>query len=121
MSLESKPAVDSLSAGRILKGHAVCRGFARGRVKIIMHEEISYKKFKKGEVLVANFISPDHAAIVHKAKAVVADVGSIVSHSATIIREFRIPCIVNTIHATKILKDGDVVEIDAENGIIRIL
>ena len=54
-----------------------------------------------------------------KAGAIVTDEGGLTSHAAIVSRELKIPCIVGTKIATKILKDGDIVEVDAENGIVR--
>ena len=60
-------------------------------------------------------------AAMRKSSAFVTDEGGIISHAAIIARELKIPCIVGTKTATKILKDGDLVEVDADNGVIRIL
>ena len=46
--------------------------------------------------------------------------GGLLSHAAIVSREFGIPCIVGTGNATSILKDGDQVEVDATNGIVKI-
>ena len=53
--------------------------------------------------------------------AIVTDEGGLTSHAAIISRELKIPCIIGTSNATQILKDGDEVEVDANNGIIKIL
>ena len=55
------------------------------------------------------------------AAAILTDQGGITSHAAIISREMHIPCIVGTKIATQVLKDGDLVEVDADNGIVRIL
>ena len=54
-----------------------------------------------------------------KAGAIVTDEGGLTSHAAIVSRELKIPCIVGTKIATKILKDGDIVEVDAKKGIVR--
>lgn len=59
--------------------------------------------------------------IMRKAKGIVTDEGGILCHAAIISRELKIPCIVNTRKATKILKNGDLVEMNIKNGEIRIL
>ena len=56
---------------------------------------------------------------MQKAAAIVTDEGGITSHAAIIARELGLPCIVGTKYATKALKDGDKVEIDASAGIVR--
>jgi len=54
-----------------------------------------------------------------KASAVVTDEGGITCHAAIVSRELKLPCITGTKKATLILKDGDLVEVDAENGIVK--
>ncbi len=62
---------------------------------------------------------PQIAHLCHKASAIITDEGGITSHASIISREFNIPCIIETKNATKIFKPGDVVEIDAINGIAK--
>jgi phosphoenolpyruvate synthase/pyruvate phosphate dikinase len=59
--------------------------------------------------------------VLRKAGAIVTDEGGITSHAAIIARELKIPCIIGTKIATKVLEDGDLVEVDADNGTVRIL
>jgi pyruvate,water dikinase len=77
--------------------------------------------FKEGEILVARTTSPDMIPAVKKAKAIVTEVGGLLCHAAIVAREFGIPCIIGTDMVTRILKDGDLVEVDAEKGIVRKL
>jgi len=56
-----------------------------------------------------------------KAKAIITDKGGLTCHAAIVSREMRIPCVVGTKIATKILKDNDMVEVDAERGVVHIL
>jgi len=76
---------------------------------------------KKGDILVAGQTRPTLMTAIHKAGAIVTDEGGIISHAAIISRELKKPCIIGTKIATKILKDGDLVEVDANNGIVKIL
>jgi len=78
-------------------------------------------KVKKGNILVTVTTHPDYVSAMRKAAAIVTDEGGITSHAAIVSREFGIPCIVGTKVATKILKDGDLVEIDANKGSVRII
>ena len=64
---------------------------------------------------------PTTLVVCQKASAIITDEGGIVSHAAIIARELKIPCIVGTKIATKILKDGDLVEVDADQGVVTIL
>jgi phosphohistidine swiveling domain-containing protein len=79
------------------------------------------KNFKKGEILVTQMTQPNIMDIASRAGAIIADEGGMLSHAAIISRELKIPCIVNTNIATKVLQDGGLVEVDADRGIVRIL
>ena len=76
---------------------------------------------EEGEVLVCEMTTPDFLPLMKKAVAVVTDLGGTLSHAAIVARELRIPCVMATQHATKVLKNGDLVEVDAPLGIVRIL
>jgi pyruvate, water dikinase len=56
-----------------------------------------------------------------KAAAIVTDVGGITCHAAIISRELKIPCVIGTKVATKVIKDGDIVEVDATKGTVKII
>jgi len=64
---------------------------------------------------------PDFLPAMKKAKAIVTDEGGLTCHAAIVSRELSIPCIIGTRIATKVLKDGDLVEVDSNEGKIRIL
>ena len=56
-----------------------------------------------------------------KAAAIITDKGGVLSHAAIVAREMKKPCIIGTKVATEVLHDGDLVEVDADNGIVKIL
>lgn len=62
---------------------------------------------------------PELMPAVKKAKAIITDEGGLTCHAAIVSRELGVPCIIGTKIATKILKDGNLVEVDANKGIIR--
>ena len=103
-----------------LTGIITNRGQAQGRVKIINNKK-DFSKFKSGDILVAQFTTPDFVSIMKKSAAIITNDGGITCHAAIISRELDIPCIVGTKIATKVLKDGMMVEVDAERGIVKIL
>lgn len=107
-------------AGDQIKGIVASRGCAKGAVKIILSVK-DLLKVKKGDIMVAITTHPDFVSAMHKAQAIVTDEGGLTSHAAIVSRELGIPCIVGAKIATKVLKDGDLVEVDAEKGIIKIL
>lgn len=100
-----------------ISGLVACLGRAEGVVRIIKNNK-DLQNFQKGEILVASMTQPSYVIVMSKASAIVTDVGGVTSHAAIISREFGIPCIVATKNATKILKDGDHVVVDAVNGLV---
>lgn len=101
-------------------GIPVSVGLARGRVRIIFGPQ-DFKNFLAGEILIAHYTSPEFISIINKAAAIVTDEGGVTSHAAIISRELKKPCIVGTKIATKALKNGDLAEVDASKGIIKII
>ena len=96
------------------------RGFARGHAKILK-SAANLDKVKRGDILVAPMTIPDMVPAMEKAAAFVTDEGGILCHAAIVSREMKKPCIIGTKIATKALKDGDLVEVDADNGVVRII
>jgi len=102
-----------------IKGLVVSGGEnIRAKVKILTSPKEA-SKLKKGEILVAAMTSPDYITAIKKASAIITDEGGMTCHAAIVSRELKIPCIVATKIATQILRDGDLVEVDAEKGIVR--
>jgi phosphohistidine swiveling domain-containing protein len=102
------------------------KGYYRGYVKVIHFSvETDFKKeineMKKGEILVSGSTGPEMILACKKAGAIITDEGGIISHAAIISRELNIPSVIGTRIATKVLHDGDLVEVDAERGVVRIL
>ncbi|MFA6445809.1 MAG: PEP-utilizing enzyme [Candidatus Paceibacterota bacterium] len=103
-----------------LKGSVAYKGIVRGKVSVINSID-DMKKFKEGDVLVSIQSSPSLMPALLKCSAIITDEGGIMCHASIISRELKKPCIIGTKIATKVLKDGDIVEVDANNGIIKIL
>jgi phosphohistidine swiveling domain-containing protein len=108
------------AANTELKGAIAFKGVARGIVKIVkIAHEIG--KVNEGDILVAPTTAPSFIIGMQRAAAFVTDEGGITSHAAIVSREMKKPCIIGTKIATKIFKDGDLVEVDAENGVVKFL
>jgi phosphohistidine swiveling domain-containing protein len=101
-----------------IKGLCASHGKTRGRVKIVRTVK-NIGKVEKGDILVAVMTRPDYVIAMRKAAAIVTDEGGITCHAAIVSRELRIPCVIATKYASKVLKDGDLVEVDADKGIVR--
>lgn len=111
-----------------LRGTVAMTGRVTGRATVIPATHDTYEKMlalvntmSPGNILVANTTSPELMAAVKKAAAIVTDQGGLGSHAAIVSRELGIPCVVGTKVATRTLRDGDLVEVDAEKGVVRIL
>jgi phosphohistidine swiveling domain-containing protein len=100
------------------KGTVVSRGNAKGPARIL-HTPKDMDHFSKGDVLVAAMTSPDFILAMRKASAIVTDEGGMTCHAAIVSRELGIPCIVATRIATRVIRDGEHIEVDAERGIVR--
>jgi phosphohistidine swiveling domain-containing protein len=96
----------------ILKGMVAQRGKVIGRVVKVLRKDDIWK-VREGDVIVSPMTTPDMIIGLVKASAIVTDEGGVACHAAIISREFDIPCIIGTKVATKILKDGDLVEVNA--------
>lgn len=103
-----------------IKGQTACLGRAKGIVRIINSFQ-DMQKMNKGDILVSIATNPDIVPAMKKAAAIITEQGGITSHAAIVSREFNTPCIIGTKIATRVLKDGDLVEADAGKGIVRII
>ncbi len=103
---------------KIIKGQIAYGGKITGRAIIINHQS-EFKKFNKSNVLITVMTHPEFLPIMRQAKAIITDEGGITSHAAIVAREFKVPCIIGTRIATKVFKDGDLVEVDANKGVVR--
>ncbi|MFA6215166.1 MAG: PEP-utilizing enzyme [Patescibacteria group bacterium] len=101
-----------------VSGKGVSAGIVRGIAKVVL-STAEFNKVKKGDIIVCEITMPDYMPVLHKVSAIVADIGGFTSHSAIVARELKIPCVVGTEIATKVFKDGDRIEVDADEGIIR--
>jgi pyruvate,water dikinase len=103
-----------------LLGTCACSGHAKGTVKII-NEVREMNKMKKGNVMVSHTTFPNLVPAMKMASAIITEDGGMTCHAAIVARELGRPCITGIKIATKVLKDGDLVEIDADNGIVKII
>lgn len=115
-----KEVVDEAPLRQKIKGRPAYGGNVRGEA-VVVKELNDFQKMCEGKIIVAPMTQPAYVPIMQKAKAVVTDEGGILCHAAIISRELRIPCITGTKIATKLIKDGDLIEVDADKGIVRIL
>lgn len=103
-----------------IKGQCASVGQVTGPVQVVL-EVNSNTDFKEGSVLVTSMTRPEFVPFMKKAIAVVTNEGGITCHAAIVSRELKIPCVIGTKLATKILKTGDMVEVDADKGVVKII
>jgi len=99
----------------LVSGIAVGSKIGAGKVRVL-HSAKNINAFKKEEVLVTEITDPDWEPIMKIASAIVTDKGGRTSHAAIVSRELGIPCIVGSNNATKALKNGRSVTVDASGG-----
>lgn len=103
-----------------IKGMPAYPGKIEGSI-VIINSPKEFGKFKKGKILVTQMTTPDFVPILEKARAIITDIGGVTCHAAIISRELGKPCIIGTKIATKVLRDGDFVEVDANKGVVKII
>jgi pyruvate,water dikinase len=106
---------------RLLAGLGVSAGAATGRARIILSTEAAFaREIEVGDVLVAPFTDTPWTPLFIPAAAVVVETGGMLSHAATVAREFGIPCVVLVEDATRIIREGDTVTVDGATGTVTI-
>ncbi len=95
-------------------------GCVTGKVAVVLKPD-DQDKVHPGMILVSPETTPDFIPSMGKAVGFITDHGGVTSHAAIVAREMGKPCVIGTKIATQVLKDGDFVEVDADNGIVKIL
>jgi len=95
-------------------------GKVQGIAKIVK-DVTEMSKIEEGNILVSSRTYPDLLPAMKKSAAIVAELGGLLSHAAIVSRELKIPCVVGVKNAIAQIKDGDLIEVDSDKGIVRIL
>lgn len=103
-----------------IQGHAGSSGTARGPAKVILSLNDAHK-LHEGDVLVTATTAPPWTPLFATAAAVVTDAGGVLCHCAVVAREYGIPAVVGTGHATAIIRDGQIVEVNGSTGQVTIV
>ncbi|WP_437967071.1 PEP/pyruvate-binding domain-containing protein [Sorangium sp. So ce260] len=104
--------------GAPLDGIGVSAGSYTGPVRVV-RDESEFGKIRAGDVLVCPITSPVWSVLFPSLGALVTDTGGMLSHSAIIAREYRIPAVVATGNATQLLHDDEIVTVDGDAGVVR--
>ena len=117
-SLPAAQAPSDADQGAVLvRGLGAAPGAAGGAVRLLATLDEA-AKLAPGDVLVTHMTSPDWVPLMRRAAAVVTDSGGMTCHAAIVSRELAIPCVVGTGEATKKLRDGELVTVDATHGTV---
>lgn len=103
-----------------IRGDSAFGGKVSGKAKVVLNFK-NISKVESGDIMVSSMTLPGFLPAIRKSAAIVTDEGGILSHAAIIARELKKPCIIGTKIATKVLRDGDLVEVDANAGVVRVL
>jgi len=105
-----------------LTGMGVSGGVATGRARIILNTEAAFEReIEPGDILVAPFTDTPWTPLFIPAGAIVVETGGMLSHAATVAREFGIPCVVLVHDATRIIHEGDTVTVNGAAGTVKIV
>jgi phosphoenolpyruvate synthase/pyruvate phosphate dikinase len=103
-----------------VKGTIAQTGIVRGTAKVVFKVS-ELEKVKRGDILITSMTAPNFLQAMKLSAAFVTNEGGLTCHAAIIAREIKKPCIIGTKIATKIFKDGDLIEVDANRGIVKLL
>lgn len=107
-------------SGDDLRGHPGSAGVVTGRARII-GSITDADKLEPGEILVAPTTAPPWTPLFAVAGGIVTDTGGILSHCAVVAREYQIPAVVGCGNATSVIRDGQTIEVDGTQGVVRLL
>lgn len=107
----------SESAEIILQGYGASPGIATGKI-VIVNDVKETSKVKEGDIMVATMTNPDMVPAMKKVVGIITDEGGMTCHAAIVSRELGTPAVVGTKQATSLLKDGQIVTLDGEKGLI---
>jgi phosphohistidine swiveling domain-containing protein len=105
---------------KMFKGSSASLGKAQGKVRLL-YSKSDMAALQEGEIVVSPMTSSYFDPVLPRAAAIVTDEGGITCHAAIISRELGIPSIIGTKVATKALRTGDLIEVDADNGVVKVL
>jgi pyruvate,water dikinase len=106
--------------GGEIRGYAASRGVVEGVARVLRSVN-DIGQIREGEILVCPVTAPSWAPVFGKIKAAVSDIGGTMSHAAIVAREYGMPAVVGTGHATKRIQTGQTLRVDGDRGIVTIL
>ena len=116
-ALEPEPSKPDHDGRVLLRGLGAAPGWASGRAHVVT-SLAEAGELSGSDVLVAHMTTPDWVPLMRRAAAIVTDSGGMTCHAAIVSRELGIPCLVGTGSATKTLRDGELITVDAGKGVV---
>ena len=104
----------------LIEGVIANPGRAKGPARVILRQP-DIATMQRGEVLVTTMTTPSLMFAVERAVAIVTDEGGMLCHAAIISRELNIPCIIATERATRLIHTGQIIDVNANEGLVRML
>jgi pyruvate, water dikinase len=108
------------AATETLRGTAASSGVVEGLARVV-HTVDQLREVEDGEILVASCTSTSWTPVFGRIAAAVMDAGGVMCHAAIVAREYGLPAVLGTGSATKQIKTGDLIRVDADNGIVTIV
>ncbi|MBN2909565.1 phosphoenolpyruvate synthase [Polycladomyces sp. WAk] len=112
------PRKDEFPEGALV-GTPASAGVIEGKARIVLKPENAH--LNEGEILIAPHTDPGWTPLFQSAKALVTEVGGLMTHGSVVAREYGIPAVVGVDDATKKIKDGQMIRVDGNQGFVEIL
>jgi pyruvate, water dikinase len=113
-------AATAVGEGIEVHGYAASQGVTEGVARVLTSVN-DIGQIRDGEILVCPVTAPSWAPVFGKIKAAVSDIGGTMSHAAIVAREYGMPAVVGTGHATKRIRTGDRIRVDGNTGTVTVL
>jgi pyruvate, water dikinase len=113
-------AATAVSQGTEIRGYAASPGVTEGVARVLRSVN-DIGQIRDGDILVCPVTAPSWAPVFGKIKAAVSDIGGTMSHAAIVAREYGMPAVVGTGHATKRIETGQRLRVDGDRGIVTII
>ena len=113
--------LDHIQVSDSVRGQTAYPGKVVGTVKLVLSSTDLNVNFKDGDILVAVTTNPTLMPLIRKSSAIVSDEGGVTCHAAIVSRELKKPCVIGTKFATHIFQNEDIIEVDATNGVVRLV
>jgi pyruvate,water dikinase len=110
---------DEAVTALVLAGTGASPGIVEGRVVVVIDPATA--DVEPGDILVAHTTDPSWASLMFLSKALVVDIGGLLSHAAVVARELGIPCVMGTQYGTRSLRTGDLCRVDGGAGTVEVV